>query len=136
MDDHEPYLDVPVAWGVPGWARTLANLYWRLRAVRKYNQAARRKWYRYIRRERDYLEQQGVDSELVRLACRYLNRPQEGNALDRLLAFELVVIQLHRIQGLVILEELGKRRVETFYPDLRPEFRTRDRQHRPASCTR
>lgn len=136
MDDHEPYLDVPVAWGVPGWARTLANLYWRLRAVRRHDQAGRRKWYRYIRRERDYLEGQGVDSELIRLACRYLMRPVEGKALDRLLAFELVVIQLHRIQGLTLLERLGKRSMCTFYPDLQPEFRTRERQYRSAICTR
>lgn len=135
MYDHEPCLDFPSVWVVPGWARTLANLYCRLRAVRGYDHAAHRKWYRYIRRERDFLEAQGVDSELIRLACRYLMRPVEGKALNRLLAFELVVIQIHRIRGSTVLERLAKRSICTFYPDLLPEFRVKSRQHRVPACS-
>lgn len=114
------YLDIPVAWNRPGWARTLSNLYWRLRNVRRHDSAGRRKWYRYIRRERDFLVENGVDAELVRLACRYLSKPVEGPALARLVAFERVVIQLHAIQGNMALHKLSSRNVCTFYPDLHP----------------
>lgn len=119
----DPYLDVPVAWKRPGWASTLSNLYYRLRAVRGYDKAGRRKWYRYIRVERDFLVAAGVDAELVRLACRYYAKPCDGPDLHRLIAFELVVIRLNSIQGNMALQKLSQRRVDVFLPDLPPEFR-------------
>lgn len=119
----DPYLDKPIGWVRPGWAATLCNLYWRLRAVRRHDSAGRRKWYRYIRDERDFLVSNGVDAELVRLACRYYSNPVEGPALDRLEAFEQVVLKLHAIQGNAALHELARRDVQSFFPDLPPEFR-------------
>ena len=126
--DADTYLDVAVHWKRPAWAATLCNLYCRLRAVRKWDQAGRRKWYRYIRAERDYLVEHGVDAELVRLACRYYSKPGEGPAMDRLVAYEQVVIMLNAIQGNMALERLASREVRTFFPDLAPEFRTKERK--------
>lgn len=125
------YLDVPVAWKRPGWAATLSNLYYRLRGVRAYDTAGRRKWYRYIRSERDYLVGNGVDAELVRLACRYYAKPCDGPDLHRLIAFEQVVIRLNCIQGNLALERLSRRCVSVFFPDLAPEFRVPVRKASP-----
>ena len=98
---HEGY------WRVPPWAMHLANLYWHCRATRC-NEAARRKWYRYIREERDTLEQLGVDAELVRLACRHLTRPRCQKALTRLVSYEEAVHQVQRIQGRETLRYLSR----------------------------
>lgn len=125
---HDEDLDVPVLWNRPGWARTLSNLYWRLRNVRRHDMAGRRKWYRYIRAERDYLVEHGVDAELVRLACRYLSNPLEGPALSRLVAFELVVERLNAMSGNQALRQLSKRNICTFTPDREPRRAKAERQ--------
>lgn len=116
-------------WRLPAWASRLSNLYWRLRAARSWDSAARRKWYRYIRFERDDLVNLGIDAELVRLACRYFSDPRCGPALDRLVAFEMVVNRLRFIQGAIDLASI-ERRPAGFFPDLSREFRTKHRQRR------
>lgn len=73
---------------IPERMRGLSNLYWRLRYCRDYDSAARRKWYRRIRVERDRLVSGGEDGEYVRLMCRWLADPREGPALARVMAYE------------------------------------------------
>ena len=76
----------------------LRNLYWHLRRVRCFDSAARRKYYRRIRRERDRLVQSGYDRELVRLFCRYMSNPApDSPALVRLWSFDVALAKLHSI---------------------------------------
>lgn len=78
----------------------LRQLYWRLRAIRAYDNAARRKWYRRIKIEKDRLEDIGFSAEHLRLYCRYMANPREQcNALNRLRSFEEMLIEFARIQG-------------------------------------
>lgn len=72
----------------PEWSNELRNLYWHLRDVRLYDLARRRKYYRYIRKERDCLLQKGINHELLRLFCRHLSNPTCRFAASRLAAFE------------------------------------------------
>jgi len=67
----------------------LRHMYWKLRACRAYDQAARRKWYRRIRNERERLEAAGWPAEHLRLYCRYMSNPvPDSPALRRLWAYE------------------------------------------------
>lgn len=98
----------PDHWRVPTWAGRLCNLYWRLRNLREFDSAGRRKFYRYIRAERDYLIERGVDAELLRLACRHLSFPNLSDrraqpALSRLVAFEQTVYALAQVKGTIEL---------------------------------
>ena len=77
----------------------LRQLYWRLRAIRAYDSAARRKWYRRIKIEKDRLENLGFSAEHLRLYCRYMANPLEQcNALDKLRAFEAMLIEFAKIR--------------------------------------
>lgn len=71
-----------------GWAGSLCNLYWHLRYNRKWNEAKRRKYYRYIAVEKKRLIETGVDPELVRLLCRHLADPRNRHAEARYLIYE------------------------------------------------
>lgn len=72
----------------PEWCGALRHFYWSLRAVRGYDQARRRKLYRYIRQERDRLAECGINQELIRLLCRHLSNPTCRQQAARLAAFE------------------------------------------------
>ena len=77
----------------------LRRLYWSLRHIRMHDQAARRKWYRRIEKERNRLADSGFSVEHLRLYCRYMARPLvQCNALDRLVAFESKLVEFARSQ--------------------------------------
>lgn len=72
---------------LPDWSSDLRNLYWHLRYCRKFNQACRRRHYRKIAVEKKRLTESGVDSEELRLLCRYLSNPRNGFAEARYFAY-------------------------------------------------
>lgn len=72
---------------VPEWADRLANLYWNLRYVRAYDEAARRKSYRRIKKEKDRLVGGGIDQEAVRLCCLLLADPRREERRARLFRY-------------------------------------------------
>lgn len=66
----------------------IRSLYWRLRAIRAYDQAARRKWYRRIKRERERVLAQGWDSEHLRIYCRMMADPLRLERVAAVQAYE------------------------------------------------
>ena len=66
----------------PRWASSLSNLYWFLRAKRRFS-APRRRWYRLIAEEKKRLLEAGVDGEELRLYCRVLANPANMHASRR-----------------------------------------------------
>jgi hypothetical protein len=83
------YLSVTL-WDIPPWASRLNNAYWRLRQVR--HEKDRRLWYRRIEVEKVLVLESGVDSELVRLACRYFKNPRDVARLRRIQAREAFLV--------------------------------------------
>lgn len=75
------------------------NLYCRLRMVRLYNQAARRRYYRHIKKEVRRLVAEGANPEHLRLYCRFLSNPTCTSALRRLEAFEAMLGELARVRN-------------------------------------
>lgn len=65
---------------LPPYSAKLANLYWMLRYKRDRDQAARRRYYRYIEAEKNRLFSAGFDREEIRLLCRYLSNPHSKHA--------------------------------------------------------
>lgn len=65
---------------MPEWSGKLCNLYWHLRYNREWNEAKRRKYYRYVAYEKKRLYETGVDPELLRLLCRHLVNLQNKRA--------------------------------------------------------
>lgn len=57
---------------VPDWARLLSNHYWRIRNEGR-DKAKRRKYYRYIAKEKLRLAEMGINQELIKTTCRYLS---------------------------------------------------------------
>ena len=74
-------------YDMPDWSGPVRNLYWFLRYRRQWNSAARRRYYRKIRVERDRLVASGIDAEWVRLFCRWQSN-LGGPAFRRLDAYE------------------------------------------------
>jgi hypothetical protein len=74
---HPPHFD-------PRFA-DLRALYWRLRCVRSWDSAARRRIYRLISAERKKFDGLGVDQELLRVFCRHLANPADKHAEKRYL---------------------------------------------------
>nr|CRY95482.1 hypothetical protein [uncultured prokaryote] len=73
----------------PEQFRQLSSLYWKLRSLRVWDSAGRRKLYRYIRVERDRLVDSGMDAEHVRLFCRHMASSEpDSPCLRRLMAYE------------------------------------------------
>jgi hypothetical protein len=62
---------VPVV-NIPDWARTLVSHYWRIR-VESRDKAKRRRYYRYVEKEKLRLAELGIDQELIRATCRHLS---------------------------------------------------------------
>jgi hypothetical protein len=67
----------------PEWSVGIRNHYWYLRAVRKFNSAKLRKYYRLIEKEKKRLHETGVDKEVVRLLCRHIVNPRNPFAEQR-----------------------------------------------------
>ncbi len=70
---HRAHVDLPV------WAHTLTNLYWTVR-VEARNASKRRKYYRYIRKERLRLVEAGISANEVDVVCKYLVSLKKINA--------------------------------------------------------
>jgi len=68
---------------MPEWSGELRRLYWFLRYRRAWDGAHRRRYYRYIEKEKRRLEETGVDREELRLLCRHLANPQNRHAERR-----------------------------------------------------
>jgi len=78
----------------------LRSHYWMLRSLRRHDLAGRRKWYRRIEKEKTRLAGLGFSVEHLRLYCRYMARPlPDCLALDRLKAFELMLVEFARISA-------------------------------------
>ena len=87
----------------------LRQLYWHLRYRRSFDNAARRKWYRRIKIERQRLEEAGHSAEHLRLYCRYMSDPQaDCPRLRRLMAYENAVIEWGRLQQRLALQISAK----------------------------
>lgn len=56
---------------VPDWASNLKQLYWVIR-VEKHSRVKRRRYYRYVFKEKLRLVETGLDQDLVNAVCRYL----------------------------------------------------------------
>jgi len=63
----------------------LNNLYWFIRYTRI--KSVKRKYYRYIAKEKKRLIDSGVDAEELRLYCRYLSNLRNERAQNRLIAY-------------------------------------------------
>lgn len=48
----------------------IRNYYWHIRSARPFEQAKRRRYYRYVEKEKRLLLAAGVDPEFLRLYCR------------------------------------------------------------------
>lgn len=78
---------------MPEWGGLLRNYYYFIRESRgesRYSRAKRRKYYRYIEKEKIRLVTLGFDNELIRLYCRFLSNTRNINAQRR---FEYYFIQ-------------------------------------------
>lgn len=60
----------------------LNNFYWHIRYTRKASE--KRKYYRYVLKEKKRLIESGVDMEYLRLYCRALSSRQNQHAESRL----------------------------------------------------
>lgn len=65
----------------------LRNLYWRIRYHSR-NKSTKRKYYRYVFKEKQRLIESGVDREELRLICRVLAKRHCEHAERRLEAYE------------------------------------------------
>lgn len=64
---------------IPQWANDLNNYYWRVR-VEGRNAAKRRRYYRYIRKEKLRLIESGICPDEIEAVCKYLVSLKEVNA--------------------------------------------------------
>lgn len=56
---------------LPDWSENLKSYYWRIR-VEGRNKVKRRRYYRYVTKEKLRLAEIGVDQALINAVCRYL----------------------------------------------------------------
>lgn len=56
---------------LPEWSGLLVNYYWRIR-VEGRDKVKRRRYYRYVAKEKLRLAEIGVDQILIKAVCRYL----------------------------------------------------------------
>lgn len=74
----------------PEWSARLRSLYWYVR-VESRDKAKRRRYYRYIQKEKLRLAEQGLDQELIKAMCRYLTNlsPSAGYRVSQMMAEEV-----------------------------------------------
>ncbi len=77
------------------WSNGIRNYYWHLRMARGFDLAKIRKQYRRIAAEKKRLQDEGVDSELLRLLCRHMVNPRNEISAKRFWKklFEILPIQ-------------------------------------------
>lgn len=56
---------------IPHWANTLNGYYWRIR-VEGRDKVKKRRYYRYVAKEKLRLAELGIDQQLIKSVCRYL----------------------------------------------------------------
>lgn len=56
----------------PDWSLLIRNLYWYLRQFRSFDSVKIRKQYRRIANEKNRLQGEDVDADLIRLLCRHM----------------------------------------------------------------
>lgn len=56
---------------IPDWAGVLLSHYWRIR-VEGRDKVKRRRYYRYVAKEKLRLAELGIDQALIKSVCRYL----------------------------------------------------------------
>ena len=66
--------------------KKLNNFYWHIRFTR--NKTIKRKYYRYVLKEKKRLILSGVDSEYLRLYCRALSSRHNEHAEKRLQVYQ------------------------------------------------
>lgn len=57
---------------LPDWANLLKNYYWRIR-VEGRDKVKKRRYYRYVTKEKLRLAETGIDQQLINAVCRYLS---------------------------------------------------------------
>lgn len=57
---------------LPDWANLLKNYYWRIR-VEGRDKVKKRRYYRYVTKEKLRLAESGIDQQLINAVCRYLS---------------------------------------------------------------
>lgn len=57
---------------LPDWANLLKNYYWRIR-VEGRDKVRKRRYYRYVTKEKLRLAETGIDQQLINAVCRYLS---------------------------------------------------------------
>lgn len=70
----------------------IRNFYWRIRATR--NPSEKRKYYRYVAKEKKRLIKSGVDTEYLRLYCRSLSKRFDQHVEKRLKDYQNTIFQL------------------------------------------
>jgi hypothetical protein len=82
---HQPNVETPE------WAILLSNYYWRIRNEGR-NNVKRRRYYRYIAKEKLRLAESGIDQQLINAVCKYLVsfNVVSGNKLHQLMIAESV----------------------------------------------
>jgi len=78
---------------LPSWASDLSNYYWRVR-VEGRDSSKRRRFYRYIKKERLRLVESGINKDLVNRACKYLVSLKEVNSIRYIQQSKTEVMQL------------------------------------------
>jgi hypothetical protein len=82
---HQPNVETPE------WAILLSNYYWCIRNEGR-NKVKRRRYYRYIAKEKLRLAESGIDQQLINAVCKYLVsfNVVSGNKLHQLMIAESV----------------------------------------------
>lgn len=57
---------------LPYWSNLLKNYYWRIR-VEGRDKVKKRRYYRYVTKEKLRLAESGIDQQLINAVCRYLS---------------------------------------------------------------
>ena len=71
---------------MPDMFGKLHNLYWFIRYNRR-NKPVKRRYYRYVSKEKKRLLELGADAEEIRLLCRHLANPRQKKTVIRLEAY-------------------------------------------------
>jgi len=77
----------------PEWANNLKNYYWYIR-VEGRDKAKKRRYYRYIAKEKLRLAELGIDQLLINAVCKYLIRLDNNRGRRMLLIMDEVNPQL------------------------------------------
>ena len=80
-------------YDIPDWAGTLKEYYWMIR-VQGRDKNKRRRYYRYIAKEKLRLAQCNINQEIIKAVCRYLSDLHPANSRRIQLLLEVQSVQL------------------------------------------